>query len=306
MSFKLGKVYFKSIRDLTICWVLALQFIISGCGLNPYARWSDQETDAARYEEALKSIDRQDWDAALAMFELLGDDYKNRTDVIENWSGAHAGKCGIDFMTVFTSIGSGQPLLKAAMNAFTGRDIDVASCHAARAKMEELGSSPFQRNASQNLFMLVLGMGHAGAYLRRDADIDGSNNLGDGSMDVGFDACANHELPFPAGSPPASDLADGLFSVNELNQIIMGFGLIINNFAAISAEVGGTEGDALAEINDACDAISPNPCTLSDPSLIDDQARFTFAAIIHSGPDTTELKLGIGSCSGSLPTCCGQ
>jgi hypothetical protein len=226
--------------------------------------------------------------------------------VKENWAGALAGKCGLDFVGVFEAIGGGDPLLKGAMNAFTGVEIEPEYCIFAQEKMEEIGATPSLRTSSQNLFMLVLGLGKIGAYLRADADIDGTGNLGDDSMDAGFDACENHEFPVPAGVPPATDLGDGLFSENELNQIVTGFGLILMNFASIADDLSGGTGDALADVDAACSAIVPNPCNITDPSSVDAQTRYTFAAMIHSSTATTEIQIGIGACNGSLVTCCGQ
>lgn len=270
---------------------------------------SGKNSDEAKYYDAIELMNNQEWDASIAKFEEISPGYASRSEVIENWAGALAGKCGIRFFDVVSALGSGGAILQAAMDSFTGKVVDTAACLDAEEKMEELGATPAARTNSQNFFMLILGLGKVGAFLHADADRDGTGSLGDGTKDAGFDACDEQwpSPPAPAQNPPASDNPDGSFSNNELNQIVTGFGMIMENFAAISASLSGTDaGTVLTEIQTECAGITPNPCTTTDPTLVDDDTRFALATIIHSGPATTEIQVGIGACAGSLATCCGQ
>jgi hypothetical protein len=267
---------------------------------------ASKTSDQVRYEDALKAIDAGEWATAIAKFELLSPDFAARQEVIEDWAGALAGHCGMDFVAVLDSIGSGGTLLQGAMNSVSGVEVNPGSCILAQTKMEEISALASQRTASQNLFMLVLGLGKIGAYLRADADRDGTGNLGDGSKDASFDACAGHEVVPGPPNPEVGDEGDGLLSANELNQMITGFGLILLNFSAIADDLSGGTGDALEAIDTACSALVPNPCNITDTTAINDQTRYTFAAMIHSGSSTTEIQIGIGACNGALAGCCGQ
>lgn len=297
-----------SARKILSLILIPLALSSSSC-TNFMEDFSSKDSDEAIYNDAVTLMNAQEWDAAIDKFEELSPGYASRSEVVENWAGTLAGKCGLRFFDVVTALGNGGQLLQAAMDSFTGKEVDTSACLAAQAKMEELGMTPSSRTTSQNFFMLILGLGKVGAFLHADADRNGTSNFGDGSMDAGFDACEQQRPspPFPAQTPPAMDNPDGQFSDNELNQIVTGFGMILTNFAAISASLSGTDaGQVLADLEAQCAAIVPNPCNVTDPNTVDAQTRFALATMIHSGPATTEIQVGIGGCSGSLATCCGQ
>lgn len=279
---------------MSIRTILILLCFISGvlsCS-NVFTGAATKDSDEALYEDALKLMDRQSWDSALAKMDEISNGFKQREDVLETWAGIYAGKCGLNFAEYFDALGnaslSGSTLMLYFMNAFTQRAVDPSSCYQAQLRIEQIGATSAERSAGQNLFMAILGMVKIGTYLRNDADTDGANNLGDGSADAGHNSCM------------AGSISDG-----NLNQIISGMGLITDNLTALSAVIaGGDIDDALDDIQAVCGG----GCGETDPDQVAAGARDIFRDILRTGPGhpNASFRFGIdNACNDDPPlTCC--
>ncbi len=273
--------------------------VSSSCS-NVLERFADVNTDAANYEEAQKKLNGGEYSEAEFYFSKLSPAFASNPEVKLQWASALAGQCGYTFFSIFGSLGSGDPLFLSAMKAFQQKSYSLDKCTAARLKLEEISSDPALRSVDQNLFMLVLGFARIGGALRNDADIDSIGNLGDGAMDGGFNAC----------TVGAGNNADGELSDAEIDEVILGLGLVLQNLTFVSAAIGGGA-DSITEISDACGALTPvplpvNPCTITDSSQITGAVRTAIRQIVHTNNTNPTMPLGIGGCNNAdVTTCCG-
>lgn len=285
-------------KSLIVCAIVLLQ---SSCGGNFFEDLSTTDTDAAKYEDALKAIDAIDYTSAIASLTSMSTAGKTQTKVIQTWAGALAGQCGQDFVSLITGLGSssGAPLL-FFMQAFTAVAVTPASCALAQKKIEELGVSS-ARTSDQNLFMFVLGISKLGTYLKSNADLLPATGVGgDGTTDPTFSACANQPAP---GSPMLTDA--------DLNQIITGLGLIFDNIAAVGASIAGSGAvTGLDGIKAACElATGIVDCAVTDPAdpAITAGARLFFRELIQTsdfGVGSTCVVTDIGIPDGLGGTVC--
>ncbi len=282
--------------------IIFVIFFFSVSCANIFEPASKKDTDEALYEDALKALDASSWDTAITKFGLLSTNYKARTEVIENWAGAYAGKCGLVFSTYISrltgSSSGSSTAFKYFMNAFTGTSVDPESCVLAENKMKEITPTVSGRTASQSFFMLLLGMVKVGSILRYDADKDSTGNLGDGTMDAGFDACV-------AGSGDYT--SDGQLTDTDVTHIITGLGMILENFAAVSASLSGSDiGTTLNSISTSCSGLAPNPCNITDPANVTAPMITTMRYLIHTATGNPTIALGIGGCTNAVVAlCCG-
>lgn len=263
---------------------LSLSLILFiGCA-NIFEPAGDKNSDEALYEEAQKYVNDSDYDSAIEKFEAISATFLAQEEVRKAYAGALAGKCGLNFLEYFNSLsGASSVIFKWFMNAFTDKVIDPDSCAEAQAQMELLSESKGSLDDGEKLFMAILGMVKIGTNMRHKADVDGASNLGDGSMDAGFNVCAN-----------VNDTSH--FTDDEMKQIITGFGLVLLNISTL-----GSNGNNLGDVSDACDDITPNPCEITDVDSVTADSIDFFRNLIDS------TTYGIGSCANTgalILTCC--
>lgn len=274
----------------------------TSCGGNFFKDLSTKDTDAAKYEDALKAIDLGDYAAAVASIESMSATAKAQTKTIQTWAGAYAGKCGQNFIALISGLSnsSGAPFL-FFMQAFTAVAVDPASCYLAQQKMELLGNSS-QRTSDQNLFMFVLGISKLGTYLKASADLLPATGVGgDGVADATFSACANQPAP---GTPMMTD--------EQINQVVTGLGLIFDNLSAVGSSISGSSAVAgLDAFKATCEAVTSIPnCAITNPNgaEITDATRLIFRELIQTsdfgiGTACTMAQLGIPDGFGGTQCC---
>lgn len=269
--------------------ILILLFL-SGCS-NIYEGLSNKTSDEAIYYDVQNLMDAQDWDTALTKLSSLSSDFAAKTEVRETWAGVLAGKCGLDFLAYFSALGSADlsssTLFKYFMNAFTGKTVNPNYCKLAQAKIEEISTSPAARTSSQNLFMAILGMVKMGVYLRGDFDVNGTGNLGDGTVD---------SEPAICNTTPMSDA--------DLDEVITGFGLLTTNLTTLTTALSsGSVSTALGTLNAVCGAIS-GICDKTSTSAITGGDRANFRDLLRTSSSNPTAPLGIGSCANAAVTPC--
>ncbi|GIL18455.1 MAG: hypothetical protein BroJett040_22060 [Oligoflexia bacterium] len=253
---------------------------------------SNKETDQARYEDALKAKNNSDWDTAITKFQALSSDFLNQEAVLEQYAGALAGKCGLNFITYTNSLGSSTidsstPFFKYLMNAFTGKAVSPAHCTTAEMVMKQIKTMTGTWTTNQTFFVLILSMVKMGTYIRNKADVDGTGNLGDGNPDATINLCRDAE----AGDATTAYLTD-----TEIKEIITGFALMLQNFAAFSANLGGA-GDALATISATCGPpLNLTFCSKTDAAGVDATDVKGMRSILSLAYNAAGLSaVGIGS-----------
>lgn len=262
-------------------------------GSNYFTPMSAKNTDEALYEDMLKMVDSRDWDGALAKYDELSDGYKTNYEVIKTLSGIHAGKCGLDFLAFTSGMSGGSGgAFSTFMSGFTNLDVDMTECQASQTVLEtSFGNTALARVANLgstkatevNMFLAILGAVKIGAQLRVKADANQ-----DGSIDAGYDSCSS-----------------GKISDNEVIQVGTGLALILTNFSTIASTLGGNA-DAISDLSDACDNITPNPCTITDPANAAWTAPVTGAAVIKGLRGVIKSSsMGIEGCGNAdVFTCC--
>ncbi len=264
--------------------------LLSGCS-NIYEGLSNKTTDEALYHDVQNLMDAQEWDTALTKLDSLSATYAAKTEVRETWAGVLAGKCGLDFLAYFSALGSADlsssTLFKYFMNAFTGKAVNPSYCTLAQAKIEEISTSPASRTSSQNLFMAILGMVKMGVYLRGDFDVNGTDNLGDGTVD---------SEPAICNTTPMSDA--------HLDEVITGFGLLTTNLTTVTAAISsGSVSTALGTLSTVCTAIS-GICDKTSTSAITAGDRSNFRDLLRTSSTNPTAPLGIGACTNAAVTPC--
>lgn len=260
---------------------------------NIYEPMSSKTTDAAYYEDAVKALDKQDWDTALTKFGKLSSGFLDSTpSVRENYAGALAGKCGFRFATFYNSISSTNfgttPLFKVFMNQFTQVTIYPTYCTLAEAQIKAIWASN-TATAGEQLFMVLLSMAKMGAYLRAKADNDGIGNLGDGTTDAAYNGCTN--------TNDTHHLTDA-----EVTEIITGFSLMLLNIAAFAATLGlqGT----VTNLTAACALLPSNPCAVTSASGVTGAMISDMRSLLNTNANYTsangaavDVPFGVGTCN---------
>lgn len=228
---------------------------------------SRQDSDEALYEDALKAMNAYDWNSAIEKFQSMSSAFLNNTRAVrQNYAGALAGKCGLDFLSYTNTLSSSSPggsvtVFQWFMSAFNQKNVSPTHCTLSELQIKTLGASPASRTVGENFFMVVLGMVKIGTILRNRADIDGTSNLGDGTTDASFNACSTT----PAG-------AANVLSDDEVKEIITGLGLAIENVASLPSGVGvGASLGSLSGIcGAACNKTEASNITAADVDLMRD------------------------------------
>lgn len=266
--------------------ISVLAVLLTACS-NVFTDVSNRSTDDALYVDAVTYIDASNFSAAIEKFEAMSDSYQLRPDVLEDWVGALAGKCGLNFIEYTEDLGAanlgGSTFFKWLMNAWTGKAVDPVSCTAAEEKLKLLWTIQTSTQ-SQKLFMAILSLVKMGTYLRWKGDIDGTGNLGDNTIDAAFDACVSTD--------DSNHLTD-----DQVKEVVTGLALFLLNVTDFTASFGDV-GNATTAINTACGLLSPNPCSTTDAANVT-------AGMVNSMRDLMDsVTTGVGSCVDVPPTTC--
>jgi hypothetical protein len=237
---------------------------------------SGKTSHNAIIESVRKYTNDQNYTAAIEIIEANPTMVTTREDKFL-FASAYAGGCGLTFAGLFDSLAtaSGSPM-EFSKNAFTSIDVVPAYCYEAQLWIEAIGASA-SRTTNENMAMFMIGIAKVGTYLRNRADADK-----DGVLDVGYDSCDNTKLPR-----------------DDIKQVITGFGLMIENLAAIGTNISGGLSSDISTVSAACTLLGLT-CSATDPSAISDADADEFRDAVKS--DKTS-DFGIESCAINV-TCC--
>lgn len=274
---------------------LSFTVVLSGCS-NIFEKMAVKDTDAALYEDATKALDASNWDLSLEKFGQLSPAYLESLEVKAKYAGALAGKCGMNFSSLLTSLSSADlsttPAFKYFMNLFTDKTVNPTYCTLAEAQIKQIWA---QRTAKQSeqLFMVLLSMAKMGAYLRAKADKDGASSLGDGSTDGTFNGCSNVD--------DTDHLTDA-----EVTEVITGFSLMLLNITAFTATTFSGVSGSITSITTACGLLTPNPCATTEASAVTAPMIDQMRDILETNAAYVAFPVGIGLCGAATPigSCC--
>ena len=272
-----SKKGFKIIKFISVLMLT----LATSCNGNVYTDMSNKTTEQALLENAVKAINKGDYDGAIAYLAQITSAFRHDAKVSKTAAAAYAGKCGLDFfnmVTTITAVTANTPMIML-MKAFQTVTVFPASCDTAQAEIEfKYGAVSAARPADINLFMAILGMAKMGTYLSSIADTTPK----DGLVDAGYvDSC----LPATISDANTKEVGTGL-------------GLILDNITSLTAAVAGNGAiAALAALQAACGA----SCVITDIN----SASWTPANIKVIRSAIKSTSFGIESC-GAAPfvTCC--
>ncbi|MNL14476.1 hypothetical protein D3C87_1354150 [compost metagenome] len=231
-------------------------------------------------------VDDREWDTAITMITVeLSATYQARTDVKETLAGAYAGKCGLEFVNLATSLANSNSVSQLYgffMSAMKNKIVVPAACDSAQTIIESFGNSA-ARTADQNLFLTIVGMAKSGAWIRAKADQDLAG-LGNGAMDAGFDPC--NAVSFPD---------------QNVIQATVGLGLVLNNVTTISSRLAGSTLNDINTFNSSCLAalqvLDPTvtACDLTDVAFVTSK-KALFRSLLNEG-----TTIGFGGCTTDTP-----
>lgn len=283
-------------RAFKFLLIIFLSPFFSSCtGNNAFTQFSNQTTDEALYQEALKKIDQLAWAQAIDIIEnQISAGYQQRTNVRESLMGAYAGKCGLSFVTLIDGLSTATGgIFSMALGTFGGIVVDTASCDSAVQILQSFGTST-ERTQNQNFYAAILGLAKLGVNLHATLDQE-TSGAGDGTVDVGWDSCQE-----PA-TTTLLQLTDA-----EVKKAITGVGLIFENVATLVATMGAANAgvSSLDAAKTECESLAgAGNCTITDENsaaITPEMIRF-FRRMISSS------SLGFGTCDINdmiTPSCC--
>lgn len=246
------------------------------CGGNLFQAMSSKTSHDAIVEEVKKLTNEQRYSEAIELIEDNPTMVTTREDKLL-FAAAYAGSCGLTFGGIFESLSSasGSPM-EFAKDAFTAIPVTPEHCYEAQLWIQDIGTSE-NRSTNENIALFLVGLAKVGTYLRNRADADM-----DGVLDATYDSCDDADLPR-----------------DEVKQVISGFGLMIENIAALGTNIAGGFSTSVTGIGAACTGLGLS-CTTTDPTGITDADADEFRDAIKSSSST---GIGIESCALSAACC---
>lgn len=286
-------------------WLKFIFILVTGLTLTHCANiiepLTDKDSDKIYLYEARKQIDDRKFNEAISTLQKLSSAAKERTDTKLAFASAYAGACGMEFIPFFNSIANANlgasSLFIFFRSSFTDKVAYADKCTEAESFLKQIGATEALRLAAMNgqkdvnMLMALTSMAKVGAILRTKSDNDGTNSLGDGTTDVGFDACDANQI-----------------SDDEVINVATGFALLIENLPSLLGASNSTA-TVLDTVSQAVDLLcdptntSDIKCVVLDKGDIPvaDKPTFvkTYRELIGS------QGFGIGSCDLSTnPTGC--
>jgi hypothetical protein len=268
---------------------LAMIVFLSACA-NVFEAASNKTSDEALYEDAIKLLDDGQYDESIAKFNLLSTGFASSTPVRQNWAGALAGRCGLNFVQYLGSLGedlTGSPtFFQYLASAWDGVEVHPESCTLAEQKIKEIwtGSAP---TASQQLFMAILSLAKMGTIIRNTSDNNESSGTGNGTVDAEFSACNDTD------PNDANQISDA-----QVVELVTGLSLFLQNITGFTAQLSSDVSDLKTALEAGCALMSPNPCSTTEAANVS-QAMIDSTRRILDYP-----LIGVGSCAQMDPNNC--
>ncbi|MFZ4402544.1 MAG: hypothetical protein ACOYOK_00440 [Pseudobdellovibrionaceae bacterium] len=271
-------------NKINIIFLFFVYFIQLSCGGNFLKDLSKKDSKEALYEDALLLVDKQKYQDAIDKISLITDtEYLARSDVKTTLIGAYAGLCGLNFIDFFTAVSatSSLSLFKMLTAPFSGKTVIPAACDTAQSLMEAQGTVGSRSN-DQKLFMAILGMVKMGVNFRDRLDVD--DGVGDGTIDAGIQVCTN-------------GTSTGQISDDQLKKVVVGFGLLLENFAGLTASLSGTSSATITALEAQCTSLGIS-CNITSESSVTAGTLTAFRYLMDSS------SYGFRSCDISTPLLC--
>ena len=260
------------------CWTLAILIFMTSCGKNVLSELGNPNSDDALLFDAKTAVDGQRYDEAITIVTTkVSTSGRTTTRAKEILASGYAGKCGLNFVNYINSLAdSSAPQIFVMVSApFVGKVVDPASCLSSLQVLQSIGTYQ-TRTTNQNTFAAVVAMVLMGSATRLYTD--DLPLMGNGVQDAIKISCS---------------LTDA-----QIDQVILGYGYMIENYAAISSQLGSNASVVSDAIN-VCGSVS---CASTDPAQITLAMRTAMRAIMNT------QQYGVGdfdaSDTNNLPLSC--
>lgn len=256
---------------ITFLYLTIFALFINSCGPNVLSGLGSQTSDEYYLEEATKANNSQNYDYALdVLLNKLSAGAQARASTKELLASAYAGKCGFNFVEYVTALAesTGSPF-NVVMQPFVQVAAAPEYCLLALQTIDSIGA-PAQRTTNQNTFSAITGLVLMGISLRAYADKDGTDNNGDGLMDVDNMVCQA-----------------GQVSDDQMNDIIVGYGYFVTNFAYIGTMLGNAS-SGLSDSISMCTSVPTADCDVTDKNSVNSDTRDIMRRLLN----TTNYGIG--------------
>ncbi|WP_413586472.1 hypothetical protein [Bdellovibrio sp. HCB274] len=278
---------------------------------NVLSDFATKDSDEALYIDAKKALDEMEWDTTIDIINNeLSANYQGRRDVKLILASAYAGSCGLLFANLIQGMtnNNSSQMFRYFMGIFAGQTVNPDSCELAISVLQGIGTVA-QRSTKENLFLALLGVARMGTNMAANIDIDQDGDI-DGDATVCHENASGSLTQWPdAPAPFQSAIRDEFghpppgmtkyMSSTAMKRVASGFGLVLENFAALSDTLGaGTSVDAIGDLSDDCDSAlsaiagSAVSCaTMVTPAGVSDEMVYAMRFMMDSG------DFGFGTCS---------
>lgn len=273
-----------------ISWIGLLSvFLLSiiSCSGNVLETFGDKDTDQAKYIEALKLINKSQYNDAITILLSMSTEYQAKREVKALAASAYAGRGGLTFLTLIEAFQNpgGVRLYPFLVQGFIGATAAKSTdLNTAAGLIDTISANPANRTSDENVFAALIYLGEAGSVLNTYLDNDNNGTL-DGTF---VDACIDADNP---GT-----------SIDDANVGVYGMALL--NFLKVLPYIDNFASGVLGSLASCADIEGLN-ALLTGICAIDDPVNYTANHIAGFRSLIKEDNLvGMGvSCTGDVSAC---
>jgi hypothetical protein len=230
-------------------FIMFICLLNGSCAKNVLTNLGSKSSDEALMNDAQVAVNNQNYDLAIDLIaNQMSAEGQQKTSAKELLAAAYAGKCGLNFLSFVDSISkaaSGVSAYKLVSTPFVTVVVDPPSCLNALNTMQSIAPVG-SRTTSENAFTAITGMSLMGTATRAYTDKVPTN--GDGAEDSNNIACT---------------LTDA-----QMDNVILGFGFMVENFSYLSSSQLGSSSTALTDIITMCATLGGAACNITKASDI--------------------------------------
>lgn len=241
--------------------ILVLTFVLLSVGSckNALEELGSPNSDEALLYDAQAAVDRQRYQEAIDIITLrVSASAQQSTQARSILASGYAGLCGLNFLEYTEDLANSgaTAVFKILSDPFVGVAVNPGACLQSLQTMSLIGPNS-ARTPQQNMFMAVVAMVLTGSATRDYTDVT-PGPYGDGVQDDIDISC---------------DLTD-----SQIDNIVLGYGYMVENFAAISSQLGGSA----SSISDAINICGTLSCATTDPAQINGTMRDAMRSIMNT------------------------
>lgn len=261
-------------KKIVFIFIMIGSFV--GCDGNLYKEMANKDADDALIFDAKTAVNAQNYDDAINIITLqVSTNGQTKAEARETLASAYAGKCGLNFVNYVDALANATSgsAFQLAASPFVGVTVNSNYCLLSLHTLDLIGSYA-TRTVDQNAFAAVVGMVLMGTSTR--SATDNVPSLGDGIQDSPNISCSTTDA--------------------QIDQIVLGYGYMATNFAALtSTQLGSSSSAAFSNSIAVCQSVAGSACTITDQTQITQNIRDTMRDLLNTS------QYGVGTANGSNP-----